>query len=308
MRLGIAAATAAVALLAWPQSARPSDRNCTDQERVAADKWLFLNARDRKSSLEKHLPWGPPNPANDRPHETLLVHWDYVIQYDTNLRVPIWTAYRLDAKGLNKTPDRINCFRQDPRVNSPDASLPSDYDEPQFDQGHLAPSEDMSRNVSQNVNSFIMTNMAPQYGNFNRVIWKRLETHGRTWAKSRKTIYVISGSLFDHNSDHRPDAARDSMRMKARNGSRRVAIPSHFYKILAFKCRDGTLETLAFVLPHDKASHSGPEGQKYLEGRRVSIAEIEAMARVEFFPKVSAAGEFDKRRTQEYWSSKPSCS
>lgn len=293
--------------LVWLPLASADDRNCKDAERARADKWLFLNARDRKTSVEKHLPWGTPKSRDAAAHEVMLVHWDYIIQYDENLRVPLWTAYRLDARGLNRTPDRVNCFRQDPRIDSPKASLPGDYDEPQFDQGHLAPSEDMSHNLNRNINSFIMSNMAPQYGNFNRVIWKRLESQVRSWAKTRKTVYVISGSIFDHDSNGKPDSASDAKRMKSRSGTTRVAIPSHFYKIVVYKCRDGSVEVLAFVLPHDKASHTGAAGQKYLEKRVTSIADIQALTALEFFPAVATVGNIDRTRTHAYWPSKPAC-
>ncbi len=303
----LAAAFIFLSAVAWSPLGWPGDRNCTEAERAKANKWLFLNARDQKASLEKHLPWGAPKRLGASDPETLLVHSNYVIQYDDNLRIPLWVAYRLDARGLNRTPDRVNCFRQDPRINSPKASLPNDYDEPDFDQGHLAPSEDMSHSLNQNVNSFIMSNMAPQYGTFNRGIWKRLEGQARAWTKPRKTLYVISGSVLDHDKDGKPDPASAAKRMKARNGSRRVAIPSHFYKILVYKCRDGSIETLAFLLPHDKASHTGAAGQKYLESHVTSIAKIEAMSGLEFFPALAASRSIDWTLANAFWRLKPAC-
>jgi len=298
---------ALLSLLSWLPPASADDRNCTDGERAGADKLLFLNARDQKSSVEKHLPWGAPKSRSTAANKVLLVHWDYVIQYDEDHRVPLWTAYRLDARGLNRTPDRVNCFRQDPRVDSPKASLPGDYDEPQFDQGHLAPSEDMSHNLNQNINSFIMSNMAPQYENFNRVIWKRLETQIRTWAKTRRTVYVISGSVFDHDLDAKPDPASAAKRMKSRSGSKRVAIPSHFYKIVLYKCRDGSVEALTFMLPHDKASHTGAAGQKYLEKHITSIAKIDAVTGWQFLSTLPVAGKFDGTHAHAFWQPKSTC-
>jgi DNA/RNA endonuclease G (NUC1) len=88
-------------------------------------------------------------------------------------------AYRLDGNGLNRVAGRVECFRQDERLPLAARSRPKDYDEPSFDQGHVAPGEDMSRNIRHNVNSFIISNMAPQYGKFNRVIWRRFEGMGQ---------------------------------------------------------------------------------------------------------------------------------
>jgi DNA/RNA endonuclease G (NUC1) len=83
-------------------------RNCTADEKAAADKQLWLNNTDK------------------------------LIAYSGELRVPIWTAHRLQGKVLGKV-ERVNCFRQDPRLKATAASSPSDYKEPIFDQGHLTP-------------------------------------------------------------------------------------------------------------------------------------------------------------------------
>jgi endonuclease G, mitochondrial len=288
--------------LQWASTAHADDRNCTDDEKAAANKLLFLNQRDKKGSEAKHLPWGTPEPAGAT--TSLLAHRDYVVRYSNTLRVPMWTAHRLDAKGLNTTPDRVNCFRQDPRVDSPKAALPGDYDEPDFDQGHLVPSEDLSRNVSQNVNSFVMSNMAPQYGEFNRVIWKRLETQTREWATFYGTVYVISGSVFDWSGNGKPDAEGAAKRMKARNGTKRVAIPSHFYKIVVRKCPKDKLASIAFMLPNEQKSHTGDAGQKYLEEHITSIAKIEAASGLELF-RGPAGNKIDRTDKHAMWPIKP---
>ena len=130
-------------------------RNCTAEEKASADKQLRLNKKDQQLSIEKHLPWGIPTATVPVDNEDVLVHRDYVIDYDRDLLVPIWTAHRLDAKGLGKI-DRVDCFRRDPRINAPHASLPSDYSEPIFDQGHLSPNGDMSRALKPVLNSFVI--------------------------------------------------------------------------------------------------------------------------------------------------------
>ncbi len=144
-------------------SGYPTDaqsRDCTPEEKAAADKQLRLNKRVQQLSIEKHLPWGIPTATIPVDNEDLLVHRDYVINYDRDLLVPIWTSHRLDAKGLGNI-KRVDCFRGDPRIKPPYASLPSDYAEPIFDQGHLSPSGDMSRALNPVINSFVMSNMAP---------------------------------------------------------------------------------------------------------------------------------------------------
>lgn len=293
-----------VFLVFQPYALYAADRNCTEEESDAADRWLFLNVRDQKEATKRHLPFGVPVTNGVAANEDMLVSWEFVLQYDLELRIPRWVAYRLDARGLGSQPDRVNCFRQDPRIDAPDASLKSDYDEPIFDQGHLAPSEDMSHTLTRNVNSFIMSNMAPQYPKFNQVIWKRLEGEVRTWAKSRKSLYVFTGSIFDDNDDGLPDDPSDAKRMKSKSGKKRVAIPSHFFKILIHPCVDGSHETIAFILPHNNDSHTGEEGKQYLREQITSIATVEAMTGVQFFD--TDAG-IDGSEPQAYWSKQSSC-
>lgn len=198
----------------------------------------------------------------------------------------------------------MNCFRQDPRIDAPDASLKNDYEEPIFDQGHLAPSEDMSHNLNRNVNSFIMSNMAPQHARFNEIIWKRLEGEVRTWAKPRKIIYVITGSIFDDDNDGRPDDPSNAKRMKSKSGKKRVAIPSHFFKILVHPCADGSTESIAFVLPHNNDRHVGEAGKQYLVDRVTTIAAIEELTGIRFHPENT---DIDRSELRTYWSKQSTC-
>src|SRR5258707_669641 len=93
-----------------PASWAGNDRACTREEREAANAELWLNARDKKASIALHLPFGVPSGPADADNESLLVQRDYVIDYDADLRVPIWVGYRLDFSRL-KDLVRINCFR-----------------------------------------------------------------------------------------------------------------------------------------------------------------------------------------------------
>lgn len=269
-------------------------RNCTPDEKAEADKKLWLNKRDATAAIDRHLPWGLPEPAADDGNLKILAQRDYVIGYDLELRVPLWTAHRLNAKGLGKN-ERVDCFRRDPRIDAPAASLPSDYKEPVFDQGHLTPNGDMSTGLVPVINSFMMSNMAPQFCQFNRGVWQILESLIRVWVKDKKTLYVVTGSIFDHDGDGRPDANTDAPRMKSSNGKERVAVPSHFYKIVIHQQEDGTVDALAFLMPHDMTDVAGDEAIQHLEKNLKSIEDIEAVAGVKLFPAVE--GQYPRKAT-----------
>lgn len=256
-------------------------RNCTASEKSAADAQLWLNKRDTAAALARHLPWGVPQPAADR----ILVQRDYVIGYSDSLLVPLWTAHRLDSRGLGNVA-RADCFRRDPRIPAPTASLPSDYNEPIYDQGHLAPNGDMSRKLASVLNSFVLSNMAPQHCWFNRGVWQIFESLVRIWAEEQGVLYVITGSIFDRDGDGVRDDDSVALRMTSRNGKTRVAVPSHFYKILVHQMDDGRVEILAIMMPNDKTNLDGADAIRYIEDHLVSVADIEKLAGLNLFPDV----------------------
>lgn len=272
---------ASLVLAAYPAAAR----NCTPDEKAEADKKLWLNKRDTTAAIDRHLPWGLPESNASDGSIQVLAQRDYVIGYDLELRVPLWTAHRLNAKGLGKS-ERVNCFRRDPRVNAPAASLTSDYKEPVFDQGHLTPNGDMSIGLIPVINSFVMSNMTPQFCQFNRGVWQILEALVRVWVKERNPLYVVTGSVFDHDGNGRRDPDSDVPRMKSSNGKMRVAVPSHFFKIVIHQQDDGTVDALALMLPHDQADQNGDEAIQYLERHLKSIEDIETVIGMRLFPTV----------------------
>ncbi len=264
-------------------------RTCTPDEKAEADKKLWLNKRDTTAAINRHLPWGLPESIASNDTIQVLAQRDYVIGYDLELRVPLWTAHRLNAKGLGKN-ERVDCFRRDPRIDAPAASLPSDYKEPVLDQGHLTPNGDMSTGLVPVINSFVMSNMAPQFCQFNRGVWQILESLIRVWVKDKGPLYVVTGSVFDHDGDGRPDASADVPRMKSSNGKERIALPSHFYKIVIHQRENGTVDALAFLMPHDMTDVAGDEAIQHLEWNLKSIEDIEVVAGVKLFPAVE--GEY----------------
>lgn len=285
VHVSLVAALAVVSVLA---AAPAAAANCSAAERHEADRWLWLNARDRKASLDQNLPWGAPRETGPVSGERQLVQRDYVIGYDSDLKVPMWTAERVTGSDLGKA-GRSNCFRKDVRLKTADASLPSDYSEPIFDQGHVTPSADMTMSKIAVHNSFIMSNMTPQFCQFNRGVWQILEEIVRRWAAQYGTIYVTSGSIFDRDGNGVRDADDMAVRMTSNNGKKRVAIPSAFYKIVAVRDAVGTVETLSILLPNDQTDLDSSEAVAWLGQHVTTLAAIEQLAGLDLFPNAPAA-------------------
>ena len=127
--------------------------------------------------------------------------------------------------------------------------------------------------------------MSPQFCQFNRGIWQILETFVRSWSRSGGPLYAFNGAVFDRDGNGQRDPDGAAVRMKSRNGASRVAVPSMYYKILARPRPDGSLETLTILLRHDQVDVDGPAAVAYLDANVSTIATVEKLTDLKFFPR-----------------------
>ena len=69
-----------------------------------------------------------------------------------------------------------------------------------FDHGHICPSADRKLNLTQQKQTFFMTNMQPQYSNFNqRGTWYKMEDELRKLAPKidTDTLFIVKGGTID---------------------------------------------------------------------------------------------------------------
>jgi DNA/RNA endonuclease G (NUC1) len=306
---GILLALAAIA--AW---SAPAAAACAAPDKAAGNAELvrFSNsAAEASAALAAQLPWGVPADSAPTTNEMTLVNPDYVIRYDKDLRVPVWTAERIEAKRLNDAVARLDCFRGDPRLDNDTSALPSDYSEPIYDQGHMMPFADQRYSKMSGINSFVMTNMTPQNCQLNRGIWQILEQISRRYAAQHDQLYVISGSVFDRDGDGKRDPDSAATHMQSNNGKARVAVPSAFYKVIAFRNPSGGVETLSVLLPHNESNPSGPAALTYLNQHVTNLAAVEKLAGLDLFPQATQVHEaaslwaFDGYNPQSLCHAKP---
>lgn len=256
-----------------------ASRNCTADEKTTADKQLIEIANDTEAQLalaSEHLPFGIHSPNSVATNQLILYQGGYVLSYDADLLTTLWASYRLtnaDISGASGN-DRINCFRTDPRLNDK-SPKPSDYDEPIYDRGHMANDADLKDDTTEQVNSYIYSNMSPQHCRFNRGIWLSLEHMTRKWASNENynRLLVTTGAIFDRDETIGRDLDTNALRMASNNGKSRVAVPSHYYKIFLRQDIDGW-KSIAFLLPHNNNS-AGLTWQEVLPEVMDSITSIE---------------------------------
>ena len=285
-RLSSFASALLVLLLAQPLAADVCKNNQVSKADLATfDNKLPISESARIHAEKLHFPWGLPG------HTQLLHQREFIISYDRERRVPMWVGYRLTAQDLVKAP-RKNSFRTDPRVGDDDTATCDDYQKNRdekitlFDRGHLAPNADFIRTPQAQAYTFYLSNMAPQFSPFNQRLWAHFEALVRNWTKSKKVLYVITGSVFDRDGDGQPDPLPLTQFMTPTG---RVGIPTHFYKILLHENDDGKLEALSVLVPHEQTIPTNFDA--HLKAHLVSMEKIEKMTGLNFLPDLSAGAQ-----------------
>ena len=145
-------------------------RNCTAQEKASANARL-LEIEDspklQASLVKRHAPWGVHRSTGSVAGERMLHQDGYLLSHDSDLRTALWVAYRLSGAEIEAGggKERVDCFRKDPRMSR--SATITDYNEPRFDQGHMANVRDLTDVLQEKVNTYIMSNMSPQEDCFN---------------------------------------------------------------------------------------------------------------------------------------------
>jgi endonuclease G, mitochondrial len=160
--------------------------------------------------------FGTPRDANAA-DDVLLSKRTHSISYNCAKGRPNWVSWN-----LNKTH-----FGDAPRSSSfySDGTLPagcyrvvtSDYTGSGYDRGHMVRSEERTWSSDDNRQTFLMTNIVPQYHDLNGGPWLKFEQYLQNLAQNQnKEIYVISGATGNRGT---------------LNGAGKVQIPTYTYKI-----------------------------------------------------------------------------
>ncbi|EGD75001.1 hypothetical protein PTSG_12560 [Salpingoeca rosetta] len=241
------------------------------------------------------LPYGFPDMGQ-------LKHRPYhVISYNQALRIPNWVCETFDEETVKAgTTDRKHCpFKTDNSIHPYFQSVDSDYRGSGYDRGHLAAAANHRTSQEHMQSTFFFSNIAPQVGQgFNRDAWNQLEGYVRRLTKAYTHVHVCSGPLF------LPTRTPDGRMMVSYEviGKNRVAVPTHFFKVVVGKTPKGQLEIQSFIMPNKPIAAGQP-----LINFLVPLEDVERAAGVLFFEGIpnkyaytyrkngKLGGRFDKR-------------
>ena len=206
-----------------------------------------------------NLAYGVPGPA-----DVIINREGYALGYIEYHEQPAWVIYRMtDTEAKTKATSRNDNFREDPAIPSGSATL-ADYRGSGYDRGHLAPAADMAYSVKTMDESFYMSNMSPQRGEFNRGIWKDLEAQVRDFAIVEKDVYIVTGPILPQ---------KKSLTI----GASQVTVPERYYKVVWD--RTPPEKMIGFILPN-------AESTKSLQDYAVTVDAVEAATGLDFFSEL----------------------
>lgn len=175
-----------------------------------------------------HVEFGTPGDGNPN-NEIILVKPQYITSYSPAHGGPNWVAWNLNATHFGGA-DRCDCFSADPQL--PDSVyhvVTSDYTGSGYSRGHMVMSSQRTANAAENAQTFLMTNVLPQYQDQNGGPWLKFEIFNSELAQdSAKELYILAGGTY-------------SVSPGTLNGAGKVTIPQSEWKIVVILLRGQTL-------------------------------------------------------------------
>jgi len=193
------------------------------------------------------LDYGAPSIGID-----FLCRTGFAVGHDPRARTPVWVIERIGLSSLNGGVERTDNFRADPDLLPGRRSELDDYAGSGYDRGHMAPAGNLTWSNQAMVESFYLSNIAPQNPTLNRGAWSRLEENIRNWVLERNDLIIITGPVF---------SAQDSV-----IGRSPVRVPQAFFKVIFDPVRR---EAVAFVYPNSSPASSD------LAAYRVPLEQLE---------------------------------
>lgn len=203
------------------------------------------------------------------------------LSFNPQYHIPNWVAWELTADETSGEISRTNKFSADPEI--PESAETWDYNYSGYDRGHMAPAGDMRWNREAMEQTFLMTNICPQFKSLNAGSWKNLEEKCRQWAQADSAIYIVCGPVIDGKPIEYI-------------GDTRVYVPRQFFKVIISPYANPA-RGIGFIMPNGKV----PGG---MQACAVPIDSVESLTGHDFFASLPDDIEADVESQCDfhYWS------
>lgn len=223
-----------------------------------------------------HLTLGNPSRATTsvtNGDNYLIEKPQYALSYNQTKGVPNWVSWQLNRSWLGSTSRQDN-FRPDDTLPSNWYHVkPSDYTNTGYDKGHMAPSADRTKTVTDNGATFVMSNIIPQTPDLNQGPWADLEDYTRELVNQGKELYIIAGT----------EGKKEAI------ASGKVTVPAKTWKIIVVLDRPGLgvkgVTTSTRVIAVQMPNSQGIRNSSW-KTYRTTVQKIEAVTGYNFLSNV----------------------
>lgn len=229
--------------------------------------------------VDLHLWRGAPqNLDADHPVQ-ILVNQGYVVGFCPSRLQPAWSAYRVAFAGRDVDYERPLHYHDDLRLDPAQRVGRGTFGKLGnigLQVGHMTPNEVINRQFGRlaQLETFLMSNMSPQYGSLNTGVWLKLETAIREIKdeKGKDHVWAIVGPIFG-----------DQPVSLNRGEGRNLPVPSAYFCIMVDPHsypfdKPSNVDIDCFIIPQDAPPSSNPDDYPS------TLAEIERATRLKFFP------------------------
>ena len=213
---------------------------------------------------------------------------NYCLEFDPTMMHSRWVAFRFDGITRQRKVSRSDSWTDDPLLPT-SMHVGTEYFSG-YNRGHLVASNDRRFCLEANQQTFYMSNMSPQIGNFNSPYWAKLEQivqhmgwnatmpdKEKDFRNFADTLYVVKGGYIDDPQEVRSYIQRP-------NGTR-MAVPGHYFMAL-LRLKGTTYNAVAFWLEHKNYPYSGDTknvpNNAFLD-HIMSVDRLEQLTGIDFF-------------------------
>lgn len=190
----------------------------------------------------------------------------YALSNNPETKFADWVAYHVTPSTIGTSADHNRSWRADPQLEDDETLEPGDYrgasDALNTDRGHQAPLAAFSGTVFWRVTNYL-SNITPQKKDLNQGPWMRLEGRVRDAAYNLNGVYVVTGPLYEANTDNLPLADEAHK------------VPSGYWKVIV-----NNNDVVGFIMEQEEVR--GTDECELVE----PLSEIELRTGLNLFPKL----------------------
>lgn len=228
--------------------------------------------------VDLHLWRGAPQNLDENYPIEVLVNHGYVVGFSPDRLQPAWSAYRVAHADKDVDYDRPLSYYDDMRLDDKYRIGSNTFGKVggiQLNVGHMTPNEVINRQFGRlaQMETFLMSNMSPQYASLNSGVWLKLESAIREIKdeKGKDHVWAIVGPIFGQESAS-----------IYRGHQKHLPIPDAYFCVIVdpHTYPFNTLSRVSldcFIIPQNAPRNSNPQDYP------ATLAEVEEATRLKFF-------------------------